>query len=419
VTDLYEADYIRTWDGFLDDLQVVRFPTVGQAKEALRTLTSPTSPLRGLLRVVQDNTTLVESATGATPKGAIDQTTKKLGDVLSGITKPIGERVGMASVEPGTSVTVHYQWVRQLLAGDAGKSRLDGVITAISEIQKQIEALGDDVAGKSSTVLITDPQFRDQVQTLRQQADALPPVVGRIVNEIAENPVENVKGDVRSKIQEVYSQRIVPACVNLIGNRYPFGGTSSEVQLTDFGSVFGFDGLFDRFFVEYLDKQVDTTASVWAWREGSVNMSTRLLDQFQQARQIRDMFFNPGSKTPDVKFFVTFSELDPTAQRAILTIDGTIVDDKRGRQAVTWPGNPGGGASAAFESRYYDQPRGYQGAWAWFRMVDAMRVGAPDAQQRIGLIVQDKYHRVRATIEPARATGNPFATGSWRQFSCE
>jgi len=60
VTDLYEADYIRTWDGFLDDLQVVRFPTVGQAKEALRTLTSPTSPLRGLLRVVQDNTTLVE-----------------------------------------------------------------------------------------------------------------------------------------------------------------------------------------------------------------------------------------------------------------------------------------------------------------------------------------------------------------------
>jgi type VI secretion system protein ImpL len=293
------------------------------------------------------------------------------------------------------------------------------VIAAISEIQKQIEALGDDVAGKSSTVLITDPQFRDQVQTLRQQADALPPVVGRIVNEIAENPVENVKGDVRSKIQEVYSQRIIPGCANLIGNRYPFGGTASEVQLTDFGSVFGFDGLFDRFFTEYLDKQVDTTASVWAWREGSVNMSARLLDQVQQARQIRDMFFNPGSKTPEVKFFVTFSELDPTAQRAILTIDGTIVDDKRGRQAVTWPGNPGGGASAAFEARYFDQPRGYQGAWAWFRMVDAMRVGAPDAQQRVGLIVQDKYHRVRVTIEPARATGNPFATGSWRHFSCE
>ncbi len=52
-------------------------------------------------------------------------------------------------------------------------------------------------------------------------------------------------------------------------------------------------------------------------------------------------------------------------------------------------------------------------------MIDAMRVGAPDAEQRIGLIVQDHYHRVRVTIEPARVTGNPFASGSWRQFSCE
>jgi type VI secretion system protein ImpL len=316
-------------------------------------------------------------------------------------------------------VTVHYQWVRQLLAGEAGKSRLDGVINAVAEIQKQIETLGDDVAGKSPAVLITDPQFRVQVQTLRQEADSLPPVVGRIVTEIVENPVENVRGDVKGKIEDVYTQRIVPVCTSLIGNRYPFASASTEVQLNDFGAVFGYDGLFDRFFVEYLDKLVDTTGSVWAWREGSVNMSPRLLDQLQQARRIRDMFFNPGSKIPEVKFFVTFSDLDAGAQRAVLQIDGQIADDKRGRQSVTWPGTSAGAASAAFDARYFDQPRGFQGAWAWFRMVDATRVGSPDGQQRIGLIVQDHYHRVRVTVEPARATGNPFASGSWRQFSCE
>ena len=33
-------------------------------------------------------------------------------------------------------------------------------------------------------------------------------------------------------------------------------------------------------------------------------------DQFQEARRIRDMFFPPGAKMPDVRFFVTFGNLD-------------------------------------------------------------------------------------------------------------
>jgi type VI secretion system protein ImpL len=139
----------------------------------------------------------------------------------------------------------------------------------------------------------------------------------------------------------------------------------------------------------------------------------------QQARAIRDMFFNPGSKTPEVKFFVTFSDLDANAQRAVLQIDGQTVDDKRGRQAVTWPSSSAGSALAAFDARYYDTPRGFTGAWAWFKLVDATRVGTVDAQQRIGLNIADSYHRVRVTVEPARATANPFASGNWRQFVCE
>src|SRR4029078_5416500 len=94
-----------------------------------------------------------------------------------------------------------------------------------------------------------------------------------------------------------------------------------------------------------------------------VALSNRLLDQMQQARQIRDMFFNPGSKVPEVKFFVSFSELDANAQRAVLQIDRQTVDDKRGRQPVTWPG-ANGSALAAFEARYYDTPRGLKGPWA-------------------------------------------------------
>ena len=46
VTDLYETDYIRAWDAFIDDLQFVPASTVAQTNDAFRILTSPTSPLR-------------------------------------------------------------------------------------------------------------------------------------------------------------------------------------------------------------------------------------------------------------------------------------------------------------------------------------------------------------------------------------
>jgi type VI secretion system protein ImpL len=418
VSDLYETEYIRAWDGFLDDLQLARFATIAQTNDALRILTAPTSPLRGILRVVEDNTTLVQAPTGGAPKGRVDQTTKKVTDALTGILKPMQKAAGMAAVEPGMRVTAHFQWVRQFLSGEAGKTQLDAITNSIAEIQKQIDTLGPDVAGRSPLEILSNPSFRVQMQTLRQQASALPPVVGRLVSEIADAPETNVIRGATGEVEEVYTQQVVPTCNNLIANRYPFASAHADVQLTDFATVFGYDGLFDKFFADYLEKQVDTTGPVWTWRPGSVDPSHRLLEQMQQARRIRDMFFSPGSKTPEVKFHVTFSDLDANAQRFILTIDGQNTDDKHQKQLVTWPGPVPGHATSAFESRYFDPTTAYGGPWAWFRMIDDTRTGAADAQQRIGLNIHNKYHRVRVTVEPGRATGNPFATGSWRQFSC-
>ena len=125
----YEQDYIRAWDALLDDLQFVSFQTVQQANDALRILTAPTSPLRGLLRVVADNTTLVENApAAAAPKGVIAETRQKVSDSVAGILKPVQDAPGMPSGEPGRMVTAHFQWVRQLTAGEAGKTQLDAII---------------------------------------------------------------------------------------------------------------------------------------------------------------------------------------------------------------------------------------------------------------------------------------------------
>ena len=415
VTDLYETDYIRAWDAFIDDLQFVPATTVAQTNDALRILTSPTSPLAGLLRVIADQTTLVQSPAAAAASGAINKAQQALGEILN----PTQKALGLATVAPGTRVTAHFQWVRQLLAGEAGKSQLDGILNSIREIQKQLDTLGPDVPGGSPIRTLQDPSFRALMQTLRHQATSLPPAVGRIVSQIADAPEGAVISGATTVIQTLYNQQVVPTCNSLIANRYPFASSATDVQLADFGLVFGYDGLFDKFFTEHLEKQVDTTGPAWSWRPGSVNLPDGLLDQFQEARRIRDMFFPPGAKMPDVRFFVTFANLDAAAQRAVLQIDGQTLDDKHMKQPATWPGPTPGHATVTFESRYFDPTTAYGGPWAWFRMIDERRMGGSDAQQRIVLNLKNRYHGVQVTVEPGRASPSPFATGAWRQFGCE
>jgi type VI secretion system protein ImpL len=192
------------------------------------------------------------------------------------------------------------------------------------------------------------------------------------------------------------------------------------VQLSDFGAVFGYDGLFDKFFNDHLAKQIDTSGATWTWRPGSVNPSQRLLEQFQAAQRIRNMFFTPGGKTPSVSFFVSFSDVDNTASRFILQVDGQYMDNLNGKQTVAWPGPKPGNAGTSWDSRYFDPTKSYGGPWAWFHLIDENRVAtAPNAQQSVLLNIQNRYHRARVTVEPSTAAASPFASWDWRQFSCQ
>ncbi|MBS1816341.1 MAG: type VI secretion system membrane subunit TssM [Acidobacteria bacterium] len=425
VTNLYELDYIKAWDGLLDDLQFAPFRTVSQTNDAFRILTASSSPLRGLLRVVGEQTTLVEQqGSSAPPAGVLDQAKRSLTDRFNQAVKPLQNAAGLPSVQPGTLVTAHFQWVRQLTAGEAGQAPIDNVIKSIAAIQQQLSTLGPDVAGADPVQILASPTFRALTQTLREQAASLPPGLRTIVGQIGRAAEGSVNADATSQIEQMYAQEILPACQRVVSGRYPFGPTSQpDVQLADFAELFGFGGRFDKFFTENLAGMVDASQSTWRWREGAVAASPKLLDQFQAALRIREMFFAPGTKTPKVDYFATLRDLDRDASRFVVDLDGQLIDDRHGapvRRPLTWPGPVAGGSVvASFEARFYDDPKRFGGPWALFRLIDATAEGAPDAQQALTLRIADRYHSVRLTIEGARAGYNPFAWSGWRQFSCQ
>ena len=326
----------------------------------------------------------------------------------------------MPTTEPGRQVTAEFNWVRQLLAGEPGQAPIDAIIKTLSEILQQLDTIGSDVAGTQLRQVLASPSFRVLVQSLRQQASVLPPAIGTMVAEMARAAESSVIVGTTAEIDSVYEQ-VLGGCRRLIANRYPFGD-GPDVQMADFGTVFGSDGLFDKFFDEYLSNQVDTTKDRWTWRPGSVAPKRRMLEQLQAASMIRDMFFPAGAKVPDVRFDVTISDVDSGASRFVLQIDGDLFDGAhRGpvRGPAKWPGPQPGLVTAAFEgAKIYVPPTSYQGPWAWFKMIDEMAEGTPDHQQRVRLNVVSSSHRAVVVIE-VRAANNPFASKTWRQFSCE
>ena len=101
------------------------------------------------------------------------------------------------------------------------------------------------------------------------------------------------------------------------------------MRLDDFGEVFGYGGLFDKFFTDNLDKLVDTSQRPWTWRRESVTPPPAMLAQFERAERIRQMFFSTGSKTPEVGFMLRLSNLDAAASRFYVNIDGQQSEIRR------------------------------------------------------------------------------------------
>ena len=245
-----------------------------------------------------------------------------------------------------------------------------------------------------------------------------------IVGQIGRAAEGSVNADATSQIEQMYAQEVLPACQRIIGGRYPFApATAPDVQLADFGELFGYGGVYDKFFTEQLASMVDASQTTWRWREGAVQASPQLLEQFQSALRIRELFFPQGAKTPKLDYFMTLRDLDRDATRFVVDLDGQLIDDRHAapvRRPLVWPSaNPGGSVVAAFEAARYDDPKRFGGPWALFRFVDATVDGAPDAQQGVTLRFRDQYHSIRITLEGARAAFNPFAYSGWRQFSCQ
>ena len=424
VTQLYERDYNRAWDELLNDLEIVPFSTVQQYRDALSILVGTTSPLRGVLKAVVDNTAIVASASDATQPGGLSG----IGNRISEGAKDIfystqGKIVGGSNVAPGTTITQHFQPIHRLMAG--APPPIDATFEQVRKIRDQLLTLGPEVGSASPLKAITDPALLDMKRTLQRDSATLPAPLNDLVAQIAQNAGESVGTEATRELDLLYREQVVAACRTRLENRYPFGDASAgEMSLSDFSLMFGYGGVYDKFFSDHLEKLVNVSQRPWTWRPGSVHSSQGLLGQFERADRIRQMFFDAATKMLQLEFMATLSKLDASATRFYVDIDNQRFEAKPNVETVwmaVWPGQKKPGyAVAKFEDRVAapEDVVNFAGPWGFFHMIDETHVAQRDAAGTFVLSLATRYHQAVMSIEPSGGSSVPYTARDWRQFGC-
>ena len=413
VVRLYEQDYIQAWDALLADVTLRAPRDTADAAQILGTLASPTSPLKRLLVLTEANTNLLKPPPAgdlqAAALGKIGQITGKLDTMLGGTAGP----------KPGSTVTQHFAPINALVAGSPPP--IDALLALMGQAQQQLQSqsgLGGQPGSPAGLAAI-----QKTLGELQSAGGQMPPVVGGLIAGLSGKSQTVAMGGAHTDLANRYESQVVSQCRELVGTRYPFNPSSAnDVTLEDFARVFGAGGLFDAFFQANLAPLVDTSRSVWRWRDGaeSVGGSATLLAQFQAAERIRQVFFKPSGQTPEVHFNISPDDLDPDVDRFRLEIDGQAFEYRHGPPravSMAWPGGPVGAAVASFELRDGTHPQlAFQGPWALFRLLDHATTQAQSDTRFLVTFRQDgKLARV---IIEAASIRNPLARQELARFHC-
>ena len=164
---LYEADFMRTWDALLADLQVVPLRSVSQAAQDLFVLRSPQSPMRALLVAVARQVGLAAPADEAA------------GGLSARLPYPVGQA---ADARPGEAVKAHY---RALLGfvGDGPGAPLDQALRSLTDVQQMLSKLAAAPIGAAAPPVATE----DPAATLRREAQRWAMPMGRWLRAVADD----------------------------------------------------------------------------------------------------------------------------------------------------------------------------------------------------------------------------------------
>ncbi|MGH8146967.1 MAG: type VI secretion system membrane subunit TssM, partial [Rhodanobacteraceae bacterium] len=427
VLALYEQDYIKQWDGLLDDLALQPISDIQDASAVAAKLAGPSSPLKALLKVTAGNTsdmlrTPAESggskaAAGVEKLAARKAKQKATQNALSRVLAGAGGGKAAAPVaKPGDAISAHFEALDKLTAGAAGAAPIDQTLAAIGQLSKTLLTMTDftDAAG----------QPNPQLLLAQQQIAQLPSPVSGWLAALTGKSQALIASGTKSALGQQFQQAVGKDCAAFTRGRFPFDPSShKDIPLQNFAGLFGYGGSFDSYYKQTLSKLVDASGSAWKWKSGpgAVAGPPGMLQQAQLADEIKQMYFHNGANQPQVDFSVADPQLGAGIGKFMIDVDGqkfTYQPGSATRMAMKWPGpKPALVTVSAWDtSGNLLSTFSYPGDWAFFHALQAAHL---QKQSDLRYLASFNFggHIAKVTIL-AGSLQNPFLNTAVRRFRC-
>ena len=468
VCRLYLGDYLRQWQDLLSDVQFKGFDNPDTALDLLQVLSGPASPVRTLFETVVRELAL-DKPPPAPPEAAKPPPDKSLTDKIAGIIGGTSATTSGPAIQPcgpdPRLVAFSSQYRREIAGPEGAIPPLDKTLSTLNDLYSHLNAL---VRARATSPDGSVPQpLKDQIGTVvnQLQVDAArkPPPFNTLLSKLALDSADVVRSPrdrlnaqwkaaqiaaffqdnlngryplVRSSIQwsgagPGAAPAAMPANTIQWVGQAPAGPSVSrsvagppDASLAAFSRFFGFNGLMDRFFKQFLQSYVDTSTGVWRWRGPTgpeQSITPEALQTFQRAAAIRDALFGPNSQAPTIRFQLVPLELSGDASQIVLSLDGQTLAYSAGQAArvadVQWTG-ASGQARLEFLPPVAGSPSQLSetGPWAWFKILDQAQI-QPSGSGQFRVIFQ--LGGRQAIYELRTASGaNPFRLRELEGFRC-
>lgn len=413
VSELYLNDYANWWDTSLAAFEMVKIKDIQQAAGVLKRLSQTTSLLQQLLQLVATNTD------SQTLLANLPQDSTLLNPHMRAqIQAILGNRFQNLAAF-GRDPTQNYEEIKAQV-----NKKINNLSTFIDKLAN--EKNSQQALFKATADYLESTDVNHPLTQMLQQAKQIPMPLQRWLLDITYNIWNILATSTKKTLNTAWQAEVIPYG-NTLKNCYPLvKNVDTDCRLSDFSHFFAPTGVLANYFQHYLQPFIDTSKSVWHWRSKDglqLQLADNLLSLFVRARIISKMYFPANKNQLDISFTLQPINFAANISSFKLTLNGQSLHDQPGMDTITalhWPGkNAHEQTSFSFTNNANNDEvtTSIDGAWAWFRLLDSLKVIPTSNPKRYIVVFQNKDDYSKYQLLAKEAV-NPFVGGIVDQFHC-
>ena len=395
VWQLYQYDYIQSWDRLLNDLRLRPARSIEETTLMLAKLTAPSSPLKALIQLVVDQTQHLGHASGSQPTP---------NDASTSLQGPV------ASMQVSQAIAGHFDAIARLLVSEGQDNPLSFLESTLDSVRKYL--LAQDPSAPITQLDASEPTIRIAMQAVQQA----PPPINVWLTPVLGDSQHFMQSKAVMRLQQQQRQAAGSDCAYMVHGRYPFAVRSSkQIPLQDFSALFAPGGRFDQLFQHTLDNGAIAAVS------GSFAATARgVLANADAAREIQNGFFPAHSAQPNVAYSLLVRPLRGIS-RLVVDVDGQRLEARSQQTAqlmAHWPGpQPGLVRLQAWDMSGKLLPVWqFDGPWALFRFLDAGHIRRVGDVRAVAILARE-IQQIQIEVI-ASSLHHPFANTALQKFHC-